>query len=208
MKKHLYIDTNVYLTFFHFTNEDLNELKKLIPLINTDNIVLYLPEQTANEFYRNREVKISDSLNKLRASKYSEQFPMISHSYDEYKELKSAIKMFNVNKTNLLKKLQHDAENGTLQADEILNELFSHAKTIPNTSEIINEAVTRFNIGNPTGKGKSYGDAINWVCLLNEIPESKDLYFITEDNDYYSKLNIDNFNEFLLKEWGTKKILN
>lgn len=35
MKRNLYIDTNVYLTFFHFSNEDLKELKKLINLINT-----------------------------------------------------------------------------------------------------------------------------------------------------------------------------
>jgi hypothetical protein len=29
----LFIDTNIFLSFFHLTNEDLEELKKLVALI-------------------------------------------------------------------------------------------------------------------------------------------------------------------------------
>lgn len=205
MKQNLYIDTNIYLTFFHFTNEDLNELKKLIALIKTENIKLFLPEQTQNEFDRNREVKISDSLDKLRASKLANQFPMICQSYDEYEEMKKAKRIFETNKSKLLEKLQHDAETGTLLADEVLNQLLSEATFIKTTSEILNSAITRFDIGNPPGKDKSYGDAINWESLLDAVPENEDLYFISEDKDYYSKLNESKFNDFLIKEWKEKK---
>lgn len=201
----LYIDTNVYLTFYHFSNEDLKELKKLIALINTGNIILYLPEQTKNEFYRNREVKISDSLDKLRASKLNNQFPMISHSYVEYEKMKKAIKQFETNKSKLLKQLQHDAESESLVADDVLNQLFSKATYIETSSDILDEAVTRFEIGNPPGKDKSYGDAINWVSLLEAASIHEDLHFISEDKDYYSKLNESNFNSYLLKEWKETK---
>ncbi|AVI52209.1 hypothetical protein C5O00_14005 [Pukyongia salina] len=204
----LYIDTNVYLTFYHFSNEDLKELKKLIALINTGNINLFLPEQTKNEFYRNREVKISDSIDKLRVSKLNNQFPMICHSYSEYDKMKKAIKQFESNKSKLLKKLQHDAESESLVADDVLNQLLSKAIIIETTDDILNESVTRFEMGNPPGKDKSYGDAINWVSLLEIAPEDEDLHFISEDKDYYSKLNEANFNSYLLKEWKDLKDSN
>lgn len=205
MRRNLYIDTNVFLTFYHFSNEDLEELKKLIALINTDNIRLYIPEQTKNEFNRNREVKIADSLDKLRGAKLGNQFPMICHSYEEYDLMKKAIKNYETNKSKLLEKLQHDAENETLLADEVLNQLFSKAITIDTSDEILNQSILRYDVGNPPGKDKSYGDAINWESLLNKAPNDFDLYFISDDKDYYSKLNDKKFNEYLLKEWKTKK---
>ena len=203
--KNLYIDTNVYLNFYHFSNEDLEELKKLIALIKTGNIRLYLPEQTENEFFRNREVKISDSLTKLRGAKLSNQFPMICHSYDEYKAMKNAIKEYETNKAKLLKKLQHDAEKGTLIADDVLLQLFSVATKTETTEDILEEAINRYNIGNPPGKDKSYGDAINWESLLEECPDNEDIYFVSDDKDFYSKLNEKNFNGYLLKEWKEQK---
>jgi len=208
MKLCLYIDTNIYLTFFHFTNEDLKELKKLIALINTDNIKLFLPEQTKNEFHRNREVKIADSLDKLRAAKLNNQFPQICHSYDEFENMKKAIKEYDKNKAKLLEKLQHDAETETLLADDVLNQLLNKAIFIETTQKILNASILRFDLGNPPGKDKSYGDAINWESLLSEIPENEDLYFVSEDKDYYSKLNNDNFNDYLLKEWKSSKTSN
>jgi len=205
MRKNLYIDTNVYLTFYHFSNEDLKELKKLIALINTENIRLFLPEQTKNEFFRNREVKISDALSKLKGGNLGNQFPMISHSYEEFKAMKKAIKQYEKNKVELLKKLQHDAENESLLADDILLQLFSVATYIDTTEEILNNAVTRYNVGNPPGKDKSYGDAINWESLLLSTPNDEDIYLISDDKDFYSKLNEKKFNSFLLKEWNEKK---
>ncbi len=205
MKKNLFIDTNVYLTFYSYTNETLNELKKIIALVNSENINLYLPEQTKNEFYRNREVKISDSLSKLKDVNMNNQFPMICHSYEEYEEIKNAIKQFNTNKSKLQKKIQHDAEKGTLLADDILNQIIEKAINIQTNQNTLNSAIVRFDVGNPPGKDKSYGDAINWECLLSETPNYEDLYFISEDKDYYSKLNNKNFNEFLSKEWNQKK---
>lgn len=204
-KRYLYIDTNVYLTFYHFSNEDLQELKKLIALIKSGNIVLYLPEQTKNEFDRNREVKIHDSFERFRNSKLNNEFPIMCRSYPEFEAMQKAIKQFDLNKSKLFNKLQHDAESETLAADEVLNQLFSEAKELPNKDDIIELAIRRFNIGNPPGKDKSYGDAINWECLLRNAETYEDLYFISDDKDFYSKLNSKNFNSYLLKEWESEK---
>jgi hypothetical protein len=110
------------LTFYHFSNEDLEELKKLIALINTDNIRLYIPEQTQNEFNRNREVKIADSLDKLRGTKLGNQFPMICHSYDEYDLMK--IPQINSDSAKTIKTYLHLVKNGVYDSiSQLLTQL-------------------------------------------------------------------------------------
>lgn len=55
----------------------------------------------------------------------------------------------------------------------------------------------------------SYGDAVNWECLLENIPDGEDLYFISDDKDYYSEFCKDKFNIYLTTEWESiKKITN
>ncbi|WP_168928006.1 PIN domain-containing protein, partial [Chitinophaga terrae (ex Kim and Jung 2007)] len=71
---HLYIDTNAYLTFYHMSSDDLEELKKLDVLIKDKRIKLYLPQQTIDEFRRNREVKIADALKRFKEEKLTNQF--------------------------------------------------------------------------------------------------------------------------------------
>ncbi|QXI65269.1 hypothetical protein CP157_03056 [Paracoccus marcusii] len=45
---HLFIDANIFLDFFHLTSADIEELRKLIALIEEGQIVLYVPEQTVD----------------------------------------------------------------------------------------------------------------------------------------------------------------
>ena len=71
----LFIDTNVFLSFFHLTNDDLEELRKLIVLLDKEEVHLLLPEQVIHEFRRNRENKIYDLLKRLRDQKIKYQFP-------------------------------------------------------------------------------------------------------------------------------------
>jgi len=201
----LYLDTNVYLTFFHFTKDDLTSLRKLESFINSGNIVLFLPEQTINEFRRNRETRINDALTRLKESRLNDTFPRIALQYKEYNEMQAAIRSFEKNKSQLLEKIHNDAQTETLKADDVIGALFDKAALIESDEEIYQSAVKRFNSGNPPGKNGSYGDAINWESLLREVPDGQDLHFVSEDGDYYSKLNSANFNSFLLKEWGSKK---
>src|SRR4051794_30121836 len=59
---HVFIDTNIFLSFFAYTNDDIEELKKLVGLIKNKNVVLYLTDQTCREFARNRETKVLQAL--------------------------------------------------------------------------------------------------------------------------------------------------
>jgi len=58
----LFLDANVYLSFYHLTNDSLEELRKLITLIKTNKIELVLPEQDIDEIERQRENKICESI--------------------------------------------------------------------------------------------------------------------------------------------------
>lgn len=62
----LFIDTNVLLSFYYLTSEDIEELKKLVALVKNKEISLIVPKQVEDEFWRNRGGKISDAMKKLR----------------------------------------------------------------------------------------------------------------------------------------------
>lgn len=48
--KHVFIDTNVLLSFYHYSGDDLEELKKLVVLLEQKKVKLYLPSQVLIEF--------------------------------------------------------------------------------------------------------------------------------------------------------------
>jgi len=201
----LFIDTNIYLTFYHFTSDDLEELKKLSIAIENQKIKLYITKQVLNEYKRNREARISDALKKFTEQKLNNQFPQICKEYEEFNYLKEAIKVFNKNKDIIINKLLSDIAENKLGADEIISELIDKAKIIKITEKIYNKAKIRIDLGNPPGKKGSLGDALNWELLLDEIPNNEDLYLITDDRDFISKINEDSLSKFLSDEWFKKK---
>ncbi len=72
---HVFIDSDIFLSFYHFTMDDRKELKKLVDLIKNQSITLYLPEQVINETRRNRATKINDTLENLKNYFHLKKFP-------------------------------------------------------------------------------------------------------------------------------------
>ncbi|HEX8561961.1 MAG TPA: PIN domain-containing protein [Flavobacterium sp.] len=205
MAIHLFIDTNVYLKFYHFSNDDLEELSKLQVLLDNDKLELYLPEQVINEFYRNRDNKLADALKNFNQSKLSTQLPQFCKEYKEYENLKKLMRDFDQEKSQLLKNVMLAIETNSLLADKIIDLLFEKANQISITSELVEKGKLRFDLGNPPGKNKSYGDAINWESLLAAVEDDNDLYFIADDKDFFSEINNSKFNDYLNNEWSRKK---
>lgn len=201
----LFIDTNIYLTFYHFTSEDLEELRKLLVLIDSGKVKLFITSQVIDEFNRNREAKVSDALNKFKESKIINQFPQICKQYPEFRELREFARGIEEKKAAIIEKLLDDIENKVLGADKIILELFEKAEVIKLTGEIFRKAELRIKLGNPPGKNKSYGDAINWESLLLNIQEGQVLRIITDDSDYISQLNDNKMSDFLIAEWEENK---
>lgn len=201
----LFIDTNIYLKFYHFTTDELEELKKLIILIEDGQIELLLPKQVVDEYRRNREVKIADALKKLNEEKLNYTFPVFCKDYEEYKNMTKAIHEYKNNKEELLIKLGKAIESFKLKADELIKELFSKAIFVEITDELIQRAKLRYDLGNPPGKNNSYGDALNWESLLIEVDYKEDIHFLSDDKDYFSQIDKNKFNSFLEQEWKEVK---
>lgn len=201
----LFIDTNIYLSFYHYASDDLEELKKLIVLLKQKKLTLYLPEQVVQEFNRNREAKIADALKRFKDQRLKLQFPQMCKDFDEYAKLRNLQKEYEEHHAALLNKLHEAVANHSLKADEITTQLFTLAKRIPCPPELLQKARTRAAVGNPPGKDNSLGDAVNWEALLAAVPNAADLNFITDDSDYSSPLGEELFNGYLLAEWRASK---
>lgn len=201
---HLFIDTNVFLAFYHLTSDDLEELRKLAVLIEQKQVVLLLPDQVVAEFRRNRESKIADAIKELKEQRLNLRFPQICKHYPEYPELRALQKQYEERHSALLDKVSHDATNATLKADETIKELFAKAETIESTPDRVARARLRIALGKPPGKDGSLGDAMNWEALLDYMPPRTDLHFITGDRDYVSILDENRFKDVLLHEWSAQ----
>jgi predicted nucleic acid-binding protein len=197
----LFIDTNILLSFYSLNQDDLDELNKLIEAIDKQQITLLLTDQIVYEFNRNREQRIDGAIKSLRNQTFNSQFPQLCEDYPEIDRVRESLKHYEQAHVALTTKILTDIKTKTLKADRIIQSLFKLGKRFTPDVKIVERARLRMGIGNPPGKNNSLGDAINWECLLDELPQGEDLYFITGDKDYCSALNDDDFSDFLLTEW-------
>lgn len=201
----LFIDTNVFLSFFHLSNDDLEEIHKLAVLIDKGDVTLWLTEQVKDEFKRNRESKISDAIKKLKEQKSKPQFPQICKDYEEYTKIRELQKDFDKKLSSLIKKVDDDVANRTLKADQEIDELFKKANLVKTTPDLVDKARLRIDVRNPPGKDGSLGDAINWEALLENVNGREKLYLVADDKDYYSVLDNSKLKDFLSDEWQETK---
>lgn len=199
--KNLYLDSNIWLSLYHFSGDDLDQFSKLKELKGT--IKIFVPEQTRNEIMRNRDAKIKDAL--TRFEKFDFVFPTFCKSYDEYEDFYRTYNELKKRHKEWFGRIFDDIANQTLPADRVINELFNMCSFIECNEEMIRLAELRFKAGNPPGKDNKLGDAINWECLLKCVPDGEDLYFISADKDYKSVIDEQRINLFLKEEWEKKK---
>jgi predicted nucleic acid-binding protein len=202
--KTLFVDTNILLSFYHLTSEDLEELRKLIALIDTGKITLVLTEQIEDEFNRNRSAKIADAMKKLQEARFKIAFPAFAKDYPEYDELRTLLDKAGKKHAELVETITEDAIKADLKADALVVDLFQKAKMLLVSDKIYLAALKRVRRGNPPGKENSLGDAINWECLLAGIDDGTDVHLVSEDKDYRSQLSTE-FSEFLDSEWDQRK---
>ena len=203
----LFLDTNIWLSFYSLSKDDLEELRKLTVLIEHGRLKLYVTDQVRDEFRRNRENKFVEAMKKFTEGGLPDLFPQVCKDFvAEYDEMRAAIRSFKGARDRLLKKVNEDFENEALKADEIIRILFRQAIKIEVTGEIVQKAHVRRLRGNPPGKGQGpIGDEINWECLLEAIEEKTDLYIIAEDVDWRGSKEGDKLKPFLQREWKWSK---
>ena len=125
--------------------------------------------------------------------------------YPEYDELRGHQRAFEDAHSRLIDRIIADVEAKSLKADALINSLFEAAVRIDTTSALLDRARIRFDIGNPPGKRRSLGDALNWEALLQKVDIGSDLHLVSGDSDYCSDLDDNRLDGFLAKEWETAK---
>lgn len=202
---HVFIDTNILLNFFHFTQDDLDTLRDAFASHEHGAATVYLTQQVCDEFRRNRENKIKDALKKFKDAKFSAQLPSFMKQYAEYDEIRNLSKKLQDSSKKILEKVELDVKKEALAADKLFADIFDRATTENISDEVFLKAKRRFSLGNPPGKSGSLGDAINWTILLEKVPECEPLHIISEDGDFYSLFDENAINPFLEDEWKLKK---
>ena len=204
MLKNVFIDSNIWLSLYHFTNDDLSQFSKLKD-INGRDIKLFITQQVYDEVQRNREVKLKDAFKSFEVKPL--QYPVFCKGYEEFAQFNNDYDNLTRRYRTWKQKIDEDIKNRSLPADRTIQELFEASSLLPCDS-YVEKAYHRYRIGNPPGKDNKYGDAINWECLLESVPNGEDLFFISADKDYRSELFDDRLNSFLENEWRKRKNSN
>jgi len=202
---HVFIDTNILLSFFHYSSDELDALNDVFASHEHGSATVHLTEQVIDEFHRNREVKIKDALKRFKDIKLSAQMPSFLKGYEEYGEIRQLSSEIQQKQKSILEKVNVDIFAKNLVADRLIKDIFDRPDVISTTQEVFSTASMRMAIGNPPGKNNSIGDAINWVLLLNSVPDGQNLHVISADGDFYSTLNEKQCHPFLNDEWHEKK---
>ncbi|EIJ2221401.1 DUF4935 domain-containing protein [Vibrio cholerae] len=200
----VFIDTNIFFTFYSMSSEKIEELKKALVLHKESKITLWLPEIVVNEFWRNRASEVSRCLSDFE-SDVSVKIPQIVKDDARSDKLVSAQKDLKRLISDISKDIKERVKKEELDADLAVKEIFANAKRIESNNELIEQSMKRYDLGNPPGKKGSYGDALNWESLLKAIPHGEDIHIISDDGDFYSPLDKNTLNEYLAHEWNRKK---
>jgi hypothetical protein len=193
------------LNFYAFSNDDLQELEKLINILKTKVVKLYITQQVVDEFYRNRDSKLAASFDTFRPFGNA-SCPSFMTSVPEYQAYKKALIRYKNARKALMEKTRAQADSRELLADQLFARIAKEAQVIPVDDKAYAAAEKRARLGNPPGKiGPTIGDELNWELLLAKVPNGSDLHVITKDSDYASKLNPTQAKVFLTDEWKKAK---
>lgn len=202
---HVFIDTNILLNFFHFTKEEIDALSNVFASHEHGAATVHLTEQVYDEFSRNRENKIKDALKKFKDVKFAAQLPAFMKQYEEYEQIRQKSAELQDLAKSISQKVDSDVVEMGLLTDVLIKDIFTKSNPIPTTPDLFARAQMRVLLGNPPGKNGSMGDSVNWIALLETVPDGENIHVISEDGDYYSTLDENRPHPFLKSEWNTKK---
>lgn len=199
------IDTNILLSLYDYTDDDLQKLEELSKAVESGKVVLYLAKQTVDEFKRNRDGKLADIISALeKKPKGDKSLPRICDGFVERDAFLAAMEQALSLRAELIKQVRSKAVAGELTADILIAKLMAAAKTLDHDHKIVEAARLRRDRGQPPGKRDSLGDQIIWETLLASVSPAQPLTILSRDGDWSSPLT-DQIDPVLAEEWADKK---
>jgi len=117
---HVFIDTNILLSFYHYSDDELDLLHNVFADHEHGSATVHVTEQVKDEFVRNRDNKLRDALKKFNDSKINPQFPSFMKGYEEYEKLRDITKAANKLSKTILRKAQLSIDKESLPADQLI----------------------------------------------------------------------------------------
>lgn len=202
MSTNIFIDTSTYLSFYAVSNDDLEQLEKLVDLISDSRVKIFVTMQVEREWARNRDNKLAEAIGNLeKISLKAPSIPRFMWEYAEVAELRKALSAAERARTQAIAKAKSEAGTATTNADRLIQRIFAAAGVEPDDDKVFSAAQRRMLIGDPPGKPNSLGDRINWEHLLASKLTGGDLHIISKDGDYFSLLDPKMPKYSLYREW-------
>ena len=123
----LFVDTNIFLSLYAYTDDKIEELRKLVELIKTGQIKLHLTSIVNQEFNRNRDKKILESLGNFERFSVALSIPRFMDHHDEVKDLRDLLKDASLKHKALIAKSKTEIASLELAADKLFREIRSVA---------------------------------------------------------------------------------
>lgn len=205
---HVFIDTNILLRFYAYSDDTLAEVEKLSALVKAGKIKLLVTQQVVDERARNRDRELSESMKRLEQLGASVQIPRFAEHHVSAAKFSAAMKEAKAAKTELLAAIKDEIAEEGLKADQIIQKMFDASNILERTVDVVKKASLRRELANPPGKKDSLGDQINWEIMLDSVPEKTDLHVISKDGDYKGSVIDGQANFFLKEEWRQRKNAN
>ncbi len=187
---------------------DLEELRKIARLASNQRLTLHISSQVKDEFERNREGVIKQSLTQFEKSAFELHRPNIVRAHAESTELEQLQARFRELVKALSARVVQESRQRETTADRVISELFASTQIGTVTDEIITRGLRRVELGRPPGKKDSCGDAIHWEWLLSTVPDFEDLHIICRDGDFESSMEEGTLSRYLADEWTRTKHSN
>jgi predicted nucleic acid-binding protein len=201
----VFVDTNVLLDFFRMSSGDLEEIRKIARLSANKKITLLINDFVKDEFARNREGVIAQSISQFNKSKLELHRPNIIRGHPESLELEQIQKRFKELVKILSDRAASEANDINTKADLVIGELFNSAIIHKVDDNTIDKAMRRVALGRPPGKEGSHGDAIHWEWLIHHVSKGDNLHLITRDGDFESPVSEGFLAKYLTNEWISAK---
>ena len=203
---HIFIDANILVKFFETGPDALESLELLTSLIESEDITVWLPEQTKREFWNNRESNVKKSIREFADNAFGRSIPLLVREHPKFSALDMQQQESHRLRGEIAKELEQQIDNQKTEADKLIRRLFKGAKAINTDDDAIFEAAQRRALCHlPPGKKEDIGDRLAWVGLLAKVPDGGNLNIISDDSDFRNEGFSDAIRPYLKWEWENKK---
>lgn len=121
---HVFIDTNIFLNFYHFTNEDIEQLETVFASHEEGSIQVHVTQQLQDEFNRNREAKILDAMKQFQRFSTSMEMPHFMKDFSQYREIRDHLDGLKKAIKSIEKESKLTIKDRKLKADILIDRIF------------------------------------------------------------------------------------